>query len=68
MIQMPKPGQHVDVHDPLGYSGRGTITAVMVNPHHAVLVRMETITDRVDQSTVGKEIWVLTGHVEPVKE
>lgn len=67
MIGLHK-GALVDVHDPLGYSGRGTVTEVQTLPHHAVFVRMETITDRIDQRAVGREVWVLTGHVTVVEE
>ena len=60
-------GQRVDVHDPLGYSGTGVIEEIQLRPHEAVLVRMETITDRIDQSVVGRSVWVLTGHVSPAQ-
>lgn len=65
MDGLPKVGAVVEVHDPLGYSGRGTVTKVQVRPHHAVEVLMETITDRTDQRVVGKHIWVLAGYVTP---
>lgn len=65
---LPRVGDLVDVDDPLGYSGQGTVRAVQVHPHHAVLVHMHTITDRTDQSKVGQEVWVLAGHVTVAPE
>lgn len=64
MMQFPRMGELVDVHDPLGYSGQGTVVAMQHQPHHAVEVMMHSITDRTDQSKVGTSVWVLLGHVE----
>lgn len=60
---MITPGDYVSVHDPLGYSGLGTVRKVQSRPHDAVLVLMHTITDRTYQGAVDREVWVLTGHV-----
>jgi hypothetical protein len=57
-------GELVTVSDPMGYSGEGTVVRVQTTPHHAVFVHMHTITDRTDQSAVGREIWVLAGNIE----
>lgn len=60
---LPRVGQTVAVSDPLGYSGHGTVVQLQSKPHEAVLVLMESITDRTDQTKVGQEVWVLAGHV-----
>lgn len=65
MDALPTVGQTVNVHDPLGYSGTGEVTALQHHPHAAVEVRMATITDRADQSVVGRCVWVLVPHVHP---
>ena len=61
-------GQMVKVHDPLGYSGTGQVTAVQHSPTEAVEVRMLTITDRSDQSVVGRKVWFLVPHVRRFDE
>lgn len=60
------PGESVEVVDPLGYHGMAVVLDEQTTPTHAVLVRMLTITDRTDQSMVGRETWVLAGHVTSV--
>lgn len=57
----------VDVHDPLGYSGRGVVVEVQERPHEAVRVDMLTITDRTDQTVVGRSVWVLADHVRVIQ-
>jgi hypothetical protein len=60
---LPRVGDVVDVHDPLGYSGHGRVTKVQIRPHHAVVVKMYSITDRTDQRMVGREASFLASHV-----
>lgn len=61
--ELLSPGLHVEVSDPLGYSGTGTVVRWQTTPTDAVLVKMLTITDRTDQSVVGREVWVMRPHV-----
>lgn len=56
-------GVRVVISDPLGYSGTGVVVAEQTRPHGAVLVRMDSITDRTDQSAAGREVWILTPYV-----
>jgi len=64
---IPRKGATVEFADPLGYSGRGIVVKSQLRPHHAVLVFVEEITDRTDQSVVGRRVWLLGQHVTEVK-
>lgn len=65
---LPRKGEAVEVSDPSGYSGRGEVVETQTSPHHAVLVRMTSITDRLSQSTIGREVWLLAPHVKVVPD
>lgn len=60
-----RPGEEVSFDDPWGYTGTGKVISGQEHPTDAVLVKVETITDRTDQSAVGREVWILAPHVRP---
>lgn len=63
---MMPAGQHVEVSDPLGYSGPGRIVASQERPTAAYLVRLSRVTDRQSQAATTRDVWVLAPHVRAV--
>lgn len=63
MQGLPKVGAKVRFDDPWFYPGTGEVTQVNTQPHHSVLVRVETIDDPNNQRWVGRETWLLPGHL-----
>jgi len=63
MDGLPKEGDRVRFDDPWFYPGTGTVVRVQRHPHEAVLVLVETIEDKHNQHKVGKESWILPGHL-----
>lgn len=56
----------VKFDDPSSYTGTGVVTGRQVRPTDAVRIKVHTITDRTDQSMVGKETWIHADHVEQI--
>jgi hypothetical protein len=63
MDDLPKVGEFVRFDDPWFYPGTGHVKQVQFKPHHAVLVLIESIEVNDNQRWVGKETWILPGHL-----
>jgi hypothetical protein len=68
MDSLPKKGDSVTFDDRWFYRGTGTVVDIQEKPHHAVLVKVETIEDKgAPQKWVGKETWILAPNVKKVE-
>ena len=62
-----QPGDTVSFDDPWFYPGGGTVLRVQKTPHEAVEVRVAWMDAHSQQHWVGRDVWILTGHVHPVQ-
>ena len=66
MERLPDVGKSVKFNDPWFYTGAGVVKRVQFKPHHAVLVLVDEIDDPKNQHWIGREVWLLPGHLTPL--